>query len=73
MSKIFDCPQCHKQIGATEQVGNVELLHINGTFCREFRGFCDSCGTEIRYSVSDAALRALIEKASESVEVCTDK
>ncbi len=62
MTKIFDCPQCHKQIGVTKLVGNVELLQLNGAFCREFRGNCDTCGAEIRYSVSDAALRAIIEK-----------
>ena len=66
MTKLFDCPQCHKQIGVTKLVGNVELLEINGVLCREIRCFCTTCGTEIWYSVSDAMLRKLVERVISS-------
>jgi len=69
MPKIFDCPQCHLLLGQTKVVGNVELLQINGVIIRELRGFCANCGGEIRYSVSDAYLKSIIEKASRQVEL----
>lgn len=69
MAKIFDCPACHMQIGVTKEVGNVDLLFINDIPIRELRSFCPNCGSEIRYSVSDAALRALVEKVKRPIDV----
>ena len=69
MSKIFDCPTCHLLLGQTKTVGNIELLQINGVIIRELRGFCTNCGSEIRYSVSDAYLKSIIERTITPIDV----
>jgi|LAHU01.1.fsa_nt_gb hypothetical protein len=67
-TKLYDCPQCNKVIGQLKTVNNVEFLNMNGVFCRELRGFCANCGAEIRFSVSDAYIRKLVERTKNQVK-----
>ena len=63
MSKVFDCPQCHRVIGKIKKIDQVELLEVDQVLCREFRGTCSVCGREIRYSISDGFIMALIKRS----------
>lgn len=63
--KLFTCPECGKTIGRIETVEGLELLNINGVYCREVRGFCAKCQTKIVYSASDAFILKLLQRAKD--------
>lgn len=68
--KLYTCPNCGKFIGKIEVIEELELLNVNGMYCRELRGFCGSCNTKIVYSASDAFILKLINRNKNNKSNC---
>ena len=68
--KLYSCPQCGAFIGKIEVIEGLELLNINGVYCREVRGFCSHCQTKIVYSASDAFILKLINRNKNNKSNC---
>jgi len=64
--KLYTCPNCGKFIGRIETIEGLELLNVNGIYCRELRGFCGSCNTKIVYSASDAFILKLMNRKGDN-------
>lgn len=68
--KLYTCPQCGSFIGKIEMIEELELLNVNGIYCRELRGFCGHCQAKIVYSASDAFILKLISRNKTNKSNC---
>ncbi|MCC6147420.1 MAG: hypothetical protein IT308_07625 [Anaerolineaceae bacterium] len=60
MSEALMC-KCRAVLGQEVEVDGLTLLSVGGVCVRYMHGFCERCGEEVHWSVSDRLLQKMLK------------